>query len=274
MPNLSNQKILSYYENYNLKEIAFNKSIIKVTGLESDKIFLKIKGDSWPCILYSASMKQAKIIVNLDSLAIESIKKSNNFVNLRLSFSPKESKGPITFFVPSIVKGYNIFNLNSTTNPPFLLTLLYSHKPPDDLIEILGKIIETAENFEKRKSLRINLDGKIISDIGFATNKSYAIVENIKRSCIIKNISASGCLIILSCIPKFIMNKDIIVNIFLSERKETLQLQGKIVRYEEVVNRRDIYGIGVEFYPDKIPYEYKILINNYLDKLETLVKKK
>lgn len=274
MPSISNQKLFQYYEKYNSKEIAFNSSIIKIVGLEPKKIFLKIKGDPSPCLLYSASMKQAKIIINLDTQTFEEIKKANNFVNLRLSFFPKEAKNPITFFVPSIVKGYNIFKVKSGNQTPFLVTLEYTQKPPDDLIEILGKIIDTSENFEKRKSLRINLEGKIISDIGLSTSRSYAVIDKIKRTCIIKNISAYGCMIILACIPKFIMNKDIMVNLFLIDKTEPLQISGKIVRYEEVANRRDIYGIGIEFYEKDIPYEYKILINNYLDKLEELVKKK
>ncbi|HOJ63211.1 MAG TPA: PilZ domain-containing protein [Spirochaetota bacterium] len=274
MANLSTQKLSQYYEKYNSKEVAFNKSIIKIVGLETKKVFLKIKGDPCPCVLYSASMKQAKVIINLDTYSFEEIKKANNFVNLRLSFFPKEAKSPITFFVPSMVKGYNIFKMKSSTQAPFLMTLEYTQKPPDDLIEILGKIIETAENFEKRKSLRINLEGKIIADIGLTTSKSYAIIDNIKRPCIIKNISAYGCMIILSCVPKFIMNKDAVINLFLIEKSEPLQIEGKIVRYEDVANRKDIYGIGIEFYEEKIPYEYKTLINNYLDKLEDLVKKK
>ena len=147
MASFSAQKLNQYYDNYKKKEIAFNKSIIKLLGLETKKVFLKIKGDTWPCILYSCSMSNAKIIINLDNSGFEEIKKAKNFVNLRLSFFPAESKSPIMFFVPSIVKGYNVFNIKITGQTPFLMTIEFSQKPPDDLIEILGKVFEINENF-------------------------------------------------------------------------------------------------------------------------------
>ncbi len=39
MPNLSNQKIIEFYEKYNAKEIAFNKSIINIVGDSKQKMF-------------------------------------------------------------------------------------------------------------------------------------------------------------------------------------------------------------------------------------------
>ena len=110
--------------------------------------------------------------------------------------------------------------------------------------------------------------------MGLLTNNSVAEIDNIKRQCIIKNISASGTMIIMACIPKFIMNKPVLLSISVIGKTEPLILEGVVMRYEQVVNRKDIYGIGIQFIPDKISYEYKDIINTYIDKLEELARKR
>jgi hypothetical protein len=271
MANLSSQKLTFYYDKYAEKEIAFTTSILKTTGLETKKVFLKIKAEHFPCILYSISMKVAKIIISLDASGFEEIKIAKNFVNLRLSFFPNEAKSPVTFFVPCIVKGYNTFNTKSTS---YLMSLEFSQKPPDDLIEVLGRILELSEMFEKRKTLRINVEGKVADDLGFNSVKHMLLIDNIKRPCIIRNVSASGCLVVMSCNPKFIMNKKSLLHISLKNSTDMLVFEGMITRTEEVADRQDIYGIGIQFVEGKIPFQFKEMLNEYIDKLEELMKKK
>ena len=274
MANLSTQKLNHYYEHFSQKEIAFSKSIIQITGLETRKVFLKIKGEQTPCVVYSCSMKSAKIIINLDNSGFEEIKRAKNFVSLRLSFFPKDAKSPVVFFVPSVVKGYNTFNIKSNNSAAFLMSIEFTQKPPDDLIEILGRVLEAVENFEKRKSLRIALEGKVIEDMGLHSNKTIALIDNIKRPCILKNMSAFGCMVVMQCNPKFVLNKKISLEVPSKEQKSPLILEGTTMRSEDVSNRKDIHGIGIQFLEDKIPYEYKEMLNGYLDKLEEMMKKK
>jgi len=273
MATLGSQKLSQYYELYGSKELAFNRSIIVASGIEPKKVFLKIRGEHYPCVIYSCSMKLSKVIINLDTSAFEEIKKAKNFVSLRLSFFPRDIKSPIVFFVPSLVKGYNTFNSKSEGNS-FLMSIEFTQKPPDDLIEILGKILESAENFEKRQSLRITLDRKIIEDIGFLSNKAVVTIDNIRRPCIIRNVSSFGCMIILACNAKFVMNKKVVITLPLRDSKFPLEIDGTILRSEEIEDRKDLAGLGVQFTEDKISYEYKDLLNRYIDKLEEIVKKK
>ena len=151
MAVLPNQKLSAFYQEFSDQEIAFNKSILNVTGLEPKMVYIKVRGDQWPCVVYSCSMKSSKIIINLDHNSFEEIKKAKNFVSLRLSFRPKHTKAPINFFIPSIVKGYNTFKLKNQNS--FLMSLEFTQKPPDDLIEIIGRIFESIKNFEKRRWL-------------------------------------------------------------------------------------------------------------------------
>lgn len=270
MATLQTSKLRSFYENYGNKEIAFNKSIIKVTGLETKKIFVKIRGEQIPCVLYSCSMKTTRVIVNLSNSDFEEIKRAKNFVSLRLSFNPKLSKEPVVFFVPATVKGYNSFGAKNQSI--FLMSLEFNQKPPDDLIEIMGKIFESIENFEKRKELRIDLSTKVIGALGLGSNKGISLIDNIKRPCIVRNISPSGCFIVMLCNPKFILQKD--VQLFLvTKGGGQVGLLGKIVRSEPIEGRADMHGLGIQFVREKIPYEYKEMINIYIDELELIAKR-
>lgn len=268
MSHLPSHVLNKFYNEYGEREIAFNQSIIKYTGLEPKKIFLKIGGEYWHCVLYSCSMKSAKVIVNFDQKAFELLKKYKNMVHIRLSFLPDEYKNSIVFFVQGYVRGYKNFSENPKNL--YLLTVDFYHRPPDDLIEILGSIIKEWEEFEKREDIRIPLEKKSLEYFGFSSNKSFCEIDMIKRPCIIKNISAGGALIILSCIPKFIMNKNIKLFFFFKDKRQILILEGNIIRYEEIQGRKDIYAIGIKFLKEKIPIEYKKLINSFLNMLNQI----
>jgi hypothetical protein len=267
---LSQQAMREVYEKNKNREIAFNKTMMEMTGLEPKKVFLKIKGEHTPCVIYACSLSSAKIIVHLEKSDFDKINDAKGVVNLRFSFLPRDSKSSIVFFVPSMVTGYNTFSKRDANT--FLVSLDYTNRPPDDLINILGGAITIAENFEKRKDVRINVEDRIFKDIGFASVQAVALVDNIRRPCIVKNVSASGALIILSCFPKLLMGREVVLQLRTIEN-ESVNLHGNFVRSDEVVKRQDIHGMGVTFKESGIPLEYKVMINRYLDKLEDMLHK-
>ena len=175
------------YNDYGDQELFFNKSVLHVTGLEPKKVFLKVKNEQWPCVLYSCSMKFARIIMSLDADAFEFLKSVNNFVNLRFSFFREESKKSVMFYVPANIDGYR--NLNEKYKNVYLVNLNFTQKPSEDLIEILGAVIEANKNFEKRGDTRISLNDRIAKDIGFESTNIIAEIDMIRRSCILRNLS-------------------------------------------------------------------------------------
>ncbi|MBQ2294823.1 MAG: PilZ domain-containing protein, partial [Spirochaetales bacterium] len=266
------QKLQELYEEYGSKEIAFNKSIRTATGLDTQKFCLKIGGEHLPCILYSCSMNDAKVIMPLDTEAFEMIKRAKNLVNLRFAFCPKNTKAPIIFFVSSIIKGFTSFELQHESS--YLVSLEFNQRPPDDLIETIGTIFQSIENFERRRELRITLDSNVVNDMEITSVNTYCVVDSIKRPCILKNLSASGCGIIMMCNPKFLINKKITIAIYLYSRKEPILLEGEIKRSEGIEGRHDLYLMGILLNSDEIPYSYKDMINSYIDHLESILKHK
>ena len=272
MATLPSQKLQELYEEYGSKEIAFNKSIRTATGVNTQKICLKIVGEHLPCILYSCSMNDAKVIMPLDTEAFEMIKRARNLVNLRFAFCPKNNKAPIIFFVSSIIKGFTSFELQHESS--YLVSLEFNQRPPDDLIETIGTIFQSIENFERRRELRITLDSNVVNDMEITSVNTYCVVDSIKRPCILKNLSASGCGIIMMCNPKFLINKKITIAIYLYSRKEPILLEGEIKRSEGIEGRHDLYLMGILLNSDEIPYSYKDMINSYIDHLESILKHK
>ena len=272
MATLPSQKLQELYEEYGSKEIAFNKSIRTATGLDTQKVCLKIGGEHLPCILYSCSMNDAKVIMPLDTEAFEMIKRAKNLVNLRFAFCPKNTKAPIIFFVSSIIKGFTSFELQHESS--YLVSLEFNQRPPDDLIETIGTIFQSIENFERRRELRITLDSNVVNDMEITSVNTYCVVDSIKRPCILKNLSASGCGIIMMCNPKFLINKKITIAIYLYSRKEPILLEGEIKRSEGIEGRHDLYLMGILLNSDEIPYSYKDMINSYIDHLESILKHK
>ena len=96
----------------------------------------------------------------------------------------------------------------------------------------------------------------------------------IKRSCILRNISASGAGILLHCIPKFLVGKEISLYLKITEPRKTIILKGKINRFDKVEGRRDIFELGIKYDKEKIPLEYKKILNEYYKKLETMAKQR
>ena len=227
-------------------------------------------GTMFPCVLYSCSMSYAKIVMNLDEEAFNMIQNAKNALTLHFSFLLEQQKGDIHFFVGCTTKALKSFKMNNGRDTSYIITLAFYQKPPDDLIEKLGKVLESIENFEKRKELRIKLDKKIAEGIGFISQKALIEIDSINRPCIITDISASGCGAILMLLkPDLIVNKTIRVTFHLQDPKmPNLELVGVVKRYEQVESKKLLYQIGILYDLEAIPYKYKNMINSYIDELE------
>ncbi|HOJ64621.1 MAG TPA: PilZ domain-containing protein [Spirochaetota bacterium] len=266
MATLLSQKLDQYYEKYKDKEIAFNKSVMNITGLEPKKIFLKIKGDDIHCIVYSCSMSGVKILVNLTQKDFENIRIAKNMVSVRFSFINREKKDSIVFFISGNITSYK--NFETKNNNLYLVSIAFIKKPPEDLIEILGRTIEISENIEKRKDVRVELTSETLKEIGLLSNSAHVSIEGVIKNCIIKDISFSGALIIFqSDNLDFLKNKKIALNLRTFDN-QLLLLNAEIVRCEFIADRKDIVFAGIQFNIDNIPSSYKEMLNNYFLKQE------
>ncbi len=261
MSVLTSQQINRYYDLYRDIEVTFTKEVIETTRLLKKHVYLKCLGTQWPCIVYASSMTSAKIIASLDSAAFELIRKANNLVSLRFAFQVEDKKDKILFFVSAKVSGFNQYSKeNSSLN---FVNLTYTKRPADDLIIILGQMLEININSKKRTEERISITDDSVRILGLKSKNGRVSIDSIPRNCILRDLSFSGAKVIIQGIGKFLIGKICILAIIQSDG-EPLFLKGKTVRNETVDGRKDLAAIAIHFNEESLPMNYKKMINNYI----------
>ena len=146
------QVINRYYENYKNTEITFSKEIIHTLKMDPRQVYIKCSGLQWPCIINSTSFSQAKIILGTKSGAYAVLSnKSAPPVSLRFCFYQPDGQ-LMSFFVTA--KVYLIEPYMNSTDLS-IITIQYTQRPPDDLILMIGNILDANFNAARRKEERI-----------------------------------------------------------------------------------------------------------------------
>jgi hypothetical protein len=261
MSIITSQQLSRYHELYGKVEVTFNRQVIDATGLIPNNVHLRIADQQWPCILYSSSMSGARVIAGVKTSFFESLRAVNNHASLRYSFKLPEKVDPIPFFVSGKVTGYTQYN---PKNPDVQLIMLeFTQRPPDDLIQILGILLEANANAARRKDERIVLTPEVIKKMGLEPKESYVYVQGVPRKCIVRDLSFGGAKILVTGIAKFLENKKAALKLLRVDTSEELHIPGEILRVENVEGRKDIVVLALKFTDDP-PMNYKLMINSYL----------
>ncbi|ADK81705.1 PilZ domain-containing protein [Sediminispirochaeta smaragdinae] len=261
MALMTSQQINRFYQHYREIDVTFNKDVIRATGLLAKHIFLKFLGSQIPCIIFSASMTGAKVIANISSETFERLRQANNLVSLRLSFQESDKNDPLAFFVASKISGFNPYNKEHPTLN--FVNLEFTQRPPDDLIGILGTLLEASVNSKKRKEERIQIDANSIRKLGLTSKAGQLRVESIPRPCIIRDLSFSGAKVVVSGVAKFLLGKECHLHLETVEQR-AFNLPATIVRSEEVEGRKDLTAVAIQFLEEQTPIEYKVMLNDYM----------
>lgn len=258
----TSQQISRYYEQFQNTEVTFTKEIIRALLLNTKQVFLKSLGYQWPCIIYSSSMTGAKIITTMQQSLKETLQKSKNAVSLRYSFIQREKTDPLAFFVSAKISGISPYG--DPAKGLSFLNLVFTQRPPDDLIERLGNILEANVASQRRSEERIIITPESAKKIGLASKGAHVIVDNVPRKALVRDISFSGAKIIMPGVPQFVVNKPAQIGFEFEEPTETLNIKGSIVRYEAVEGRSDIAAFALKYTEDSVPMAYKMRLSNYL----------
>ncbi len=262
MALITGQQISNYYQQFGEVEISFNKEVIRATGLQTRNNLLKCKGEYWPCFVYSTSMRTAKIVASVKSDFFNNVKEANNLVLLQLSFKQADKTSPLILRISAKMAGLTSYGeANSGLS---LITLAFTQRPSDDLIIILGRILESNLNSKKRREERIIINDLVIRKLGLKSKNIIVLIENIPRKALIRDISFSGSKLIIVGLAKFLVNKAIILRLEIEETGTSLNIPGKVLRFEPIENRKDIASIAIQFDETKLPIEYKLLVNDYI----------
>ena len=261
----TSQQIGKWYELYKAIDVTYTKEIIKSTGLDPRGVFLKCVGEQWPCVVYSSSFSGAKIIASSKQALSERVSKANSLVSLRFSFKFSDKPDPVSFFIGAKVLGYA--NYTQGGGDLQYVSLQYTQRPPDDFIDIMGRLLEANINSTRRREERILLNPDAMRRLCLVSKDSYIYVQGVPRKCILRDLSFSGAKAIIVGLAKFLVNKECVLRIELDEPRETLDLKGSIVRYEDVEGRKDLTAIAIHFDEQAVPMTFKMHINDYLSQV-------
>jgi len=253
--------ISRYYDYYRDKEIVFTKANLKSLRIDPRQIYLKSNGGQWPCIINSSSLQQAKVIIGTASGIYTTVQKNRTApISIRYCFFDQNNE-PIQFSVNCNVLDIKPFQ---GSNELAMVTLVFTQRPPDDLILRIGEFIEVNENFQNRKEERIAINENSLRLLNIPKEESYIFIAGVPRKCILKDLSFGGAKAMLVGIPKFLENKSVDLRLFFIDTNEKISLPGIIKNSDFLPGRKDISIVHIEFIPDEIPMTYKFHINSYI----------
>lgn len=258
---LTSQKISVYYDRFKDISVTFTKEILQVTGLLTQQVHLKCGNDFWPCVVYSASFESAKIVANIKTGLLGKLQATNNFVSLRFCFKPPGETNTVTFFVAARVLASAPYGNSQDVN---MFTVQFSNRPPDDFIEIMGRVLDANVNSAKRKEVRIPLTQDNTRKLNILSTETSVAIQEIPRRCILRDISFSGSKIIMMGVAKFLLDKEAALRIDFNDPRETFIIKGKFIRAENVEGKKEMVALGLSFEESTVPMSFKIRLNDML----------
>ena len=257
---VTSQQLTRYYELYRDTEVIFSKEVIKTLHMDPRQVYVKCTDSQWPCIINSTSFLGAKIIIGSKGGAYARLSKEKGTVNLRFCFSQGE-KQPISFFVSARVQEIVPYMESSDLA---VVNLTYIQRPPDDLIELIGRLLEANTNALRRRDERIPITEESLRKLSLAKADAVIFIDNVPRHCIVRDISFSGAKILLLGVAQFLNNKNAVLRLEFYDPHEVISLPASIVKTDMAQGRKDIIIVCLQYDATKIPITYKLHINNYL----------
>ena len=261
---ITSQQLTRYYEQFRDTEITFTKDIVRVLNLDPRQVYIKCNGSQWPCIINSTSLSLARIIVGTKGGAYQMISKKDP-PPCQIRFCFKENGNQMMSF---LVYG-KIANIAPYMNSQDLaiVTLNFTQRPPDDLIEQIGTLLEANQNAIRRReeSIVLNEDNK--RKLGLMREETVISIAGVPRHCILRAISFSGAKFILQGLSQFLTGKEAVIQMDFEEPPERIQIKGTISDAALIEGRKDIVLVSMLFDEKLVSLSYKMHVNSFLTQL-------
>jgi hypothetical protein len=259
---INTQRVEAFYNTFKGIDITFTKDMIQVTGLITEQVHLKCGSDFWPCVFFSTSFQGAKIVANIKSGLIDKLQKANNSISLRYCFKNLDDGTPLTFFVAGRVLGVAPYK---NSNDVSLLSIQFTQRPPDDLIEIIGRVLDANVNSTKRKDEKILITNDSQRKLKLLSKETVAFIQEVPRRCILRELSFYNAKVVMLGVAKFIVDKEIALRFDFDDPRESFLVKGKFVSSEEVEGKQEMIALSMDYDETHIPMGYKIRINEYMN---------
>lgn len=204
----------------------------------------------------------ARIIVGTKGGAFSELaKKDAPNVNIRFCFRTEAENETITFLVAGRVTQIQPY-MNS--KELVVVTIQFTQRPPDDLIEIVGRLLEANANAVRRREERIVINDDSKRKLGLSREECIVVIQGVPRHCVLRDLSFSGAKILLIGLSQFLSNKEAVLRIDFDDPAETLQIKGTVVSADIIQGRKDICAASIRFDEQQVPLSYKLHLNDFL----------
>jgi hypothetical protein len=264
MSIVTSQQLARYYEQYQNTDVTFNKQVITATGLVARNVYLKVQDRQIPCAVFSSSMSTARIIAAMSPAVMVALKQVNNRMSLRWCFKLPDKVEPITFFVACRPTSYTHYAVQGPDVQ--IVTAEFTQRPPDDLISILGSLLEANVNSQRRKDERIEITPETMKRLGLESREGSLVIDAAAHRCVLRDLSFGGAKVVVSGTADRFMAKRVVLKIARGDQALPIALPGAVRRVEEVGGRKDIFAVSIEIEGDP-PMTYKLLISSYLSSM-------
>jgi hypothetical protein len=255
---ITSQQLSRYYEAYGETEVTFTRQVSQILRLLPRHVYLKCQADTLPCIIYSSSLREAKVIANLRLESLRLLQQAAGSLSLRFCFAREGGGASLAFFVAARLTAQTAYNRE--TPDLYFLSLEYTHRPPDDLIEMLGELQEANRNAQKRAEERLEVTPASMKHLGLESREAGLVVDGVESRCLLRDLSFSGAKVLVHGKAEAFLEKPVLLRPDFSDRRAPVTLPGRVLRWEDMANREDIGAIAIRF-EEGVPIQYKLAIN-------------
>jgi hypothetical protein len=233
MAEATSRQLARYYENYSAYEITFTTEVVQTLNLDPRQVYIKCVNSQWPCIINSASLSMARVIIGTKSGAFNLLQDENGVFSLRFSFA-KHQDLPINFFVSARVTDILPYN---DSEELVIVTLTFTQRPPDDLIEILGQYADAGVHDEHKKDERIPITPDTARKLGLSSDEVIIILQGETQQCMLRDLAISGARVLLPGVQGKLTTKNVLIRLEFDDLEKPINLPG-------VINEMSFVGVG------------------------------
>ncbi len=255
---ITSQQLRRYYEDFGEQEVTFTREVGRILRLQPKQIFLKCQADTLPCLIYSSSLRGAKVVANLRPEAHRLLEESSGSLALRFCFSREDGGTPLAFSVAARIAALTAYNRK--TPELYFLSLEYTNRPPDDLIELLGGLLEAALNASRRAEERVEVNQASMKQLGLESREAVLFVDGVEGRCLLRDLSFGGAKVLVHGQAEAFLEKPVLLRLLFSEAGSEVTLAGRVLRWEGMANREDIGAVAIHF-EGEVPIQYKVAVN-------------
>jgi hypothetical protein len=255
---ITSQQLRRYYEEFGGEEVTFNREVGRILRLLPKQVFLKCQADTLPCLIYSSSLRGAKVLASLRAGSLRLLQQAAGSLSLRFCFARESGAIPLAFFVSARLAAQTAYNRE--VPDLYFLSLEYTNRPPDDLIEMLGGLLEASRNSSRRSEERVEVNPASMKQLGLESREAVLFVDGVEGRCLLRDLSFSGAKVLVHGREEAFLQKPVLLRPPFADRGAGVTLAGRVLRWEGMANREDIGAIAIRF-EEEVPIQYKVAVN-------------